>query len=89
MRHALEQGQLDEASRVLEHWLGNRPQAAEAYYLKARLARARNDLPTAQQGLARARALGYPVGQGTPQAHDIGRRSPSEYLGPAGASHGR
>ena len=36
VRHALEQGQLDEASRVLEHWLGNRPQAAEAYYLKAR-----------------------------------------------------
>jgi len=63
VRHALEQGQLDKASRVLEHWLGNRPQAAEAYYLKARLAWARNDLPTAQQGLARARALGYPVGQ--------------------------
>lgn len=36
VRQALEQGQLDEASRVLEHWLGNRPQAAEAYYLKAR-----------------------------------------------------
>lgn len=63
VRHALEQGQLDEAYRVLEHWLGNRPQAAEAYYLKARLAWARNDLPTAQQGLTRARALGYPVGQ--------------------------
>jgi tetratricopeptide (TPR) repeat protein len=63
VRHALEQGRLDVASRVLEHWLGNRPQAAEAHYLKARLAWARNDLPTVQQGLARARALGYPVGQ--------------------------
>src|SRR5271166_2810058 len=63
VRHALEQGQLDEASQVLEHWLGKRPQAAEAYYLKARLAWTRNDLPTVQQGLARARALGYPVGQ--------------------------
>ena len=64
VRHALEQGQLDEASRVLEHWLGNRPQAAEAYYLKARLARARNDLPTAQQGLARARRWATPWDKG-------------------------
>ncbi len=63
VRHALELGQLDEASRVLEHWLGNRPQVAEAYYLKARLAWARNDLPTVHQALGRARALGYPVEQ--------------------------
>jgi len=63
IRHALEQGQLDEASRVLEHWLGNRPQTAEAYYFKARLAWARNDLPTVQQALGKARTLGYPIGQ--------------------------
>ena len=44
-RQALHQGQLDEASRLLDRWLGNRPQAAEAHYLKARLAWAETIFP--------------------------------------------
>ena len=62
VRLALEHGLLDEASHVLEQWLELHPRAAEAYYLKARLAWVRNDLPTVQQGLTRARELGYPIG---------------------------
>jgi len=55
----LQEGRLDEASVVLERWLKNQPQAAEAHYLKARLAWAQNDFPLANDELTRARALGY------------------------------
>ena len=59
VRTALYEGHLDEASAVLDRWLKNQPQVAEAHYLKARLAWARNDLPLIHMELAKAPPLGY------------------------------
>jgi tetratricopeptide (TPR) repeat protein len=59
-REALDQGRLDDAAALLDRWLGHRPRAAEAHYLKARLAWARHDLGTVQQELDKAGTLGYP-----------------------------
>ena len=38
VRRALDEGYLDEAAVVIEHWLKTEPRSAEAHYLKARLA---------------------------------------------------
>src|SRR5262249_55426637 len=59
VRHTLDAGRLDEASRALERWLRKSPDSAEAHYLKARVAWIQNDLPTVDAELARAQSLGY------------------------------
>ena len=56
--HALDEGRLDEASNAVERWLSASPKSAEAHYLKARIAWARDDLSTVEQELARADELG-------------------------------
>jgi tetratricopeptide (TPR) repeat protein len=59
IRRAIDGGRWDEASRVVERWLRSSPHAAEAHYLKALIAWARNDLPLVDEELMRARSLGY------------------------------
>jgi predicted Zn-dependent protease len=56
---ALDHGRIDEASVALERLLKTAPDSAEAHYFKARIAWIQNDLPTADQELARAEKLGY------------------------------
>jgi tetratricopeptide (TPR) repeat protein len=61
-RRALADGRLDKASGAIERLLKSSPSSAEAHYLKARVAWARDDIETASRELDRAGALGYPPG---------------------------
>ncbi len=56
---ALAEGRLDEASSALNRWLSSSPESAEAHFFKARIAWARDDLPTVEQELVRAQELRY------------------------------
>jgi predicted Zn-dependent protease len=58
-RESVAAGRLDEASAWLGRWLRARPDAAEAHYLMARVAWARDRGDEAEAELQRARALGY------------------------------
>jgi tetratricopeptide (TPR) repeat protein len=59
VRRAFAAGQLSEASGALERWLSSSPDSAEAHYYKARIAWVQDDLPTVDQELTRAAALGH------------------------------
>ncbi len=52
-------GRMEDATLAVDRSLRLLPNSAEAHYLKARIAWAQNDLFTAEQELARARAIGY------------------------------
>ncbi len=59
VRRALDEGHLDEAAAVIEHWLKTEPRSAEAHYLRARLAWGQSDFRSAFEELTQARTLGY------------------------------
>jgi tetratricopeptide (TPR) repeat protein len=60
-RRALATGRLAAAEAPLGRWLAARPGAADAHFLKARVAFGRERLQEAIEELARARFLGYPA----------------------------
>jgi Flp pilus assembly protein TadD len=59
-RAAVASGNSKEAHRVLDLWLAERPDAGEAYYLKAKLELAAKHPQETINNLARALELGYP-----------------------------
>jgi tetratricopeptide (TPR) repeat protein len=59
VRRALNSGRLDDASRLVQHWLRTSPHSAEAHFLKARIAWSQKDLPTVDAELTSAAKLGY------------------------------
>ncbi len=56
---AIENGRLAEASAAIERWLESEPRSADAHFLAARLAWARQDLATVDREIGLARALGH------------------------------
>jgi tetratricopeptide (TPR) repeat protein len=59
VRRALAAGRIDEASKLVEQWLRSSPRSAAVHYFKAKIAWLQNDLPTVDDELGYARALGY------------------------------
>ncbi|QDV37762.1 tetratricopeptide repeat protein [Tautonia plasticadhaerens] len=60
-RRSLADGRLAKAEEALGRWLGVRPRAAEAHFLKARVALGQERPQEAVVELVTARALGYPA----------------------------